>query len=823
MRNYDSHWSKPLLINDVRPLWVSPARIYASKPLADGMERVFKVVGRNLHPAPGKTTQVRLVGPTTLTFTAENDGDQATRVEHFVARVVLSDLPVGTYRVEVSREGLTWVPMGDAALTVDPDPPQKKAFFVSEFKTPTDPCLPDGNDDHPGIDDTGCIVRAINAAAAATPSVVVFGAGQWDVRFEGPDYYETKWGSNGIEVPKGVSLMGRSKELTKIVKALADPLPEDYQWRRCNEWAVPKPPGCAEDFTNGKGVLSALFTLHGEQSISGIHFHHKTRNGIELTLRLGHQFGLNFGLQEKDDLRVSNVKIFDNTFTGMVTVISSELDVIRLVVWGNDLQAYAVNIHTGPPGNPNNLQNFDPFPHLVLRDSIISGNTFLPGDYNNPNLQSGVLATAIGASEKLDFSDNVADGLVNGGWRAGFFWHTGFNQEKVLVSRNRLSCTGDKAGDGEAIVFDANYHDTAFYNLAPVKSASPTAVTINAELSEQLANYYKEFWVQVVKGKGVGQSRKIVSYQVNAGEVTLQVAPKWDIVPDPATSKIMIGEAVWQAIVVDNFADNRAVITERQGCSHNNPNGEEPGMIAFTSNTIDSSIWNNRMLGTGGVIASTSQHFDGYSMGCKLLFPIAGVCSCSCASVPSPSCPAPSCPGACECLSDLCYGIKRAFFSYFNDVRYNFIDRSVPEIDPRAPGVGKPHKFGGIQIGFSSHHTAESAVLIKNLTIAKNRLFKSWYDVLLSGNCDGNHEPIDHHQYGAVMADGYNNWASYPDLVRGLVITNNVIKYVPQGIDLGNKAISKAVVDGNVLTEISGECIFDDATDTVEQNNSCSP
>lgn len=182
-------------------------------------------------------------------------------------------------------------------------------------------------------------------------------------------------------------------------------------------------------------------------------------------------------------------------------------------------------------------------------------------------------------------------------------------------------------------------------------------------------------------------------------------------------------------------------------------------------------------------MASNTQHFDGYSMGCNNY-----------------------------CENGACTGfLKSGFFSYFNDLRHNMIDRSVPD-------EIKSHRYGGIDISFSSHHAAESAVLIKNLTVASNESSRSWWSDLLSGNCDGDHERL-----GAVMVDGYNNWETNPDLVRGLIISNNIIKDVPQGIDLGNKAISKAILDGNVFTGISEECIVDDATDTVEQNNSCSP
>lgn len=45
-------WSQPVLINDARPMWVTPAFVYADASLAS-LPRYFKVVGRNLSRSLG--------------------------------------------------------------------------------------------------------------------------------------------------------------------------------------------------------------------------------------------------------------------------------------------------------------------------------------------------------------------------------------------------------------------------------------------------------------------------------------------------------------------------------------------------------------------------------------------------------------------------------------------------------------------------------------------------------------------------------------------------------------------------------------------------
>lgn len=80
--------SNVVRINDPRPLWVTPSRVYSSASRA-GLPRYLKVIGRNL-----EATRVRLTGPITLTLDAADDRDGDTAIEnscHDVTRPLLGN------------------------------------------------------------------------------------------------------------------------------------------------------------------------------------------------------------------------------------------------------------------------------------------------------------------------------------------------------------------------------------------------------------------------------------------------------------------------------------------------------------------------------------------------------------------------------------------------------------------------------------------------------------------------------------------------------------------------------------------------------------
>jgi hypothetical protein len=169
VRAPSGEWSLPIAINDARPQWLSPAYVYASSSPGSS-RRELKIVGRNLQPSAGHVTQVRLIGPqsvikdTLADPRAAPDTDAGASseadniIEEYAARIALPPhLIPGRYRVLLNRDGLRWVELPGQLLEVLPDKPSLHEFQLADARFGD--CRPDD-----GMDDTGCIVRAIATA-----------------------------------------------------------------------------------------------------------------------------------------------------------------------------------------------------------------------------------------------------------------------------------------------------------------------------------------------------------------------------------------------------------------------------------------------------------------------------------------------------------------------------------------------------------------------------------------------------------------------------------------------------------------------------------
>ena len=585
--NAAQEWSVGVKINDARPLWITPDVTYrmASPP---GLSRQIKIVGRNLQPEQGFATKVRLRGPKTYTLTAIDDENPRTALEHYAARVELPHtLKTGTYEIDVRRNGSNWIPLADQKLTVLPDPEPLPRFYVASRG-----CA--AND---GVDDTPCFVDAINAAAFAGGGVVVLGPGRWDLlnpNTPGVDFL------HGIVLPVGVSLTGSGASLTTVFKGA--------HW---NEF-------------NGELVYRAVFTIEGESIIDRIRFEDaRSYHSADWTAPF-FQLGKLPWPANPDPIVVDDVTFTENVFARpFIAIADGGAPIRHLRVTHNEFGAYHDAILLG--GN-RYLTNFK----FRVDDSIVSDNVFKPGGYVDPCIYQGAIATHFGAAYHLDFSDNFADGRsseylagATPGWRAGFFWHMNNNQEMVLVSRNTATCTGDKAGDGEAFAYDNNANTFGFKvaksvvqsDSAVVKVSTADGYPLEIFQNGQLvpADYYREHWIQVVNGVGLGQARKIVSYVVDPleQEVTFTVSPAWDVVPRAGSSMITVAREFWQVYTVDNTVDTR-------GCAgYGNRNGlKRYGGIGFGAMTADSTAEGNAQYDTAGIMIS-----PGYSVESEYNYP----------------------------------------------------------------------------------------------------------------------------------------------------------------------------------------------------------
>ena len=551
-------WSNGVKINDARPLWISPDSAYVSAPKAN-LPRYLKVVGRNLQPAPGATTQVQLSGPNSYTLTATNHGYPGNALDRYVAQVTLpTNMTPGVYTVQVSRDGVSWVGVASGqTLAIAPDPVAPPTFQVS------DPayggCAP--ND---GLDDTPCIVRAIAAARAAGGGSVVFGSGVWDMSNDtqtGVVYF-------GVLVPVGVDLIGVDASSTTV--------------QRDTTWNMQKP----------------IFTLQGRNTVQGITFKdayvYKPSDQGRMLLGLGVAPVNAQSYNSADPSVLSDVTITENVFVQpFVAIQDGGMPIDHLFVTNNTFGAYDMGLYLDST-------------HYVS-DSVVAYNTFEPGSYINVATGQGALSTSTSAGQRLDFSNNVADGTSTRylyspatdakGFRAAFFWSLLGDHAQVLVSQNTVLCSGDKDGDGEAIAFDGNSNVSALAIAQPVLAATANSVTVQGPLlTLSKGTAYTELWIQISKGTGVGQVRPVIAYSNTPGQpATFAVSPAWDVVPGP-DSMVTTAKEYWQLYTVDNYVDQRQ--PECQKSNANQPSGGEIGIWAGSS---DSAIEGNQQYDTGGI------------------------------------------------------------------------------------------------------------------------------------------------------------------------------------------------------------------------------
>lgn len=577
VRTARGEWSNAVRINDARPQWVTPAYVYATADLAS-LPRELKVVGRNLQSAPGRSTQIRLTGPEDFIGAAKAEPEPSTTIGRYVARVKLPrSLRPGRYRVQLSRDGVNWVEVADQAFEVRPDPAPEKEFSVGDLTFGR--CRPDDAED-----DTACILRAIAAAKLAGHASVYLGPGTWDlIDSEQPGLS----GNDGIVVPLGVSIRGAGSGLTRLA--------------RHAEW-------------NARAIDTAALTLQGDSKVSGFTFLDLQVYGAQDHAGPFIQLGQHIESaaaprnQRPAGSGVDGVVITGNTFDKtMVAVGSGGLPIDHLFITDNVFGAFNSALELG--GSQYNMAG-----KFRIDDSVIAHNVFKPGGRLDPIAKTGTVASELGAGLRLDFSGNTADGAsadyLNSrgdakGWRAAFFWSLNNSVEETLISQNSITCSGDKIGDGEAISLDNNTNTFAFGAAALVLAAADGSVSVSDPLvlrqnsRDVPRTYYVGHWLQIVRGPGLGQVRKIAGYSTDpATHVTqFSVTPSWDVTPVPGSSRMAVGREYWQVLVVGNHIDNRQPL-----CQKSNRSRHAAGGITIWAQTADSVIAGNRQYDSDGIL-----------------------------------------------------------------------------------------------------------------------------------------------------------------------------------------------------------------------------
>jgi hypothetical protein len=299
----------------------------------------------------------------------------------------------------------------------------------------------------------------------------------------------------------------------------------------------------------------------------------------------------------------------------MVAIGAGGLPINRLIITYNTFGAYNSALELS--GDQFNMVH-----KYRLDDSVIDYNVFKPGAKMDLVQKTGTIASELGAGHRLDFSGNTADGASADylytpddpkGWRAAFFWSTNNNMEEILVSQNTATCTGDKIGDGEAFAFDNNANTSGFGTLPVVVQSTAGSVAVSALLAKRqhnrdvpIASYYVGHWVQIVSGPGLGQARKIISYSTDGTSqlTTIRVAPDWDVVPVPGTTRIAIGREYWQLYVVGNHVDNRQPL-----CEKSNRSRRVGGAIELWAQTVDTVLAGNQQYDSDGIFVQQNYGF----------------------------------------------------------------------------------------------------------------------------------------------------------------------------------------------------------------------
>lgn len=554
--NTGSEWSQPFFLNDPRPLWVSPANVYATRDYAR-LGRRIRVVGRNLAVAPDgapstAALQIRLRGPQTYTLSAIA-GDE------YVAEAALPGrIAPGMYNISISRTGTAWADMPDQRLNVLPDLPTSPRLELGDPRFGS--CSPDDD-----ADDSACLDQAIEAALRAGGAVIDLAAGTWMLDQDA-----------SFTLPPNVSLEGAGAEKTTLHRR-----------------------GSAQ---------GPLLLLEGNNTLSNLGFTDEKRftrfEDSRPVIQLGHRWDDPGVASGKLPVVVRDVAITDTRFRRVgMAVKDAGLPIERLVVTHNDFGGYARGLEL--PGASHSSRTL-----YRIDDAVIRWNRFVPGSFIDiPNGQ-GVIATGMGASRRVDFSSNTADGASTEalqdpkdppGWRAAFFWNMNDSIEMLLLANNRISCSGDKAGDGEAIAFDANNTTYGYQQVAEVSASDTNSITLRGDLLRAPAawaggndSYYVGHWVEVVAGPGMGQTRRIQHYRGDSG--VFQVTPAWDVVPVPGQTKVIVGRQFWQTYVVNN-----EITQATPTCRKANPNGPKGGEITMWASSADSVIAGNRQVDTNGV------------------------------------------------------------------------------------------------------------------------------------------------------------------------------------------------------------------------------
>ena len=419
----------------------------------------------------------------------------------------------------------------------------------------------------------------------------------------------------------------------------------------------------------------------------------------------------------------------------MIAINDGGRPIRRLFIAYNEFEAIKDAVYLGGNDFSRRPSKFE------VIDSVIAYNTFFPNRIDT-QYGTGILASQIGGSRRLDFSANKADGSQNG-WRAAYFFHLHNNHEMLLISNNYASCTGDRGGDGEGIALDNNQNEAGFDQMLTITSQDPAhpgkVFNVEGDWTGDDKERFAQHWVQITEGPGLGQSRKLFRTIIRRTDIKIEVEPPFDVPPSPGLSKITLFRQYWHTYIVDNTIDNRASL----GCT--NPLHVKPwspvdrptaGAIVLYCVATDCAVEGNLQRETEGISASSVYQVEDRSAG-----------------------------------SDL----STARFYYFDEIRGN-------RIDGEAITAGSDED-SGINILYGALADHPSAVQGYGLTISHNTIddADSYYDNL-----------------GSAITARPGWFDPEEDLWRSPLIFRNTIRNASNGIYFGGR-VAGAITAANLI------------------------
>jgi len=565
VKNPQGGWSKRVLINDPRPQWIFPKRGYRSEDFGSFGRRYF-IAGRNLKIAVDRNLMITLKDEAKgISYEVLPKVYKENSADYLLTFELPQEMEEGNYSVSLFGRDV------ENNLIILQDPEPKRRFDVRDYGgVPSD-----------GEDDTHAIRDAIADAVAHGGGEIYLSEGVWEFKKspESVDVYGREV-QQGEILPPNLDLIGEGIDKTII--------------KKYDSWYI----------NDG-----AMFTLQGNNIVRGIKFIQEVEDEDKRGRFSAFCIGKKPWIQKSSDPSVAeNIRIEESAFIGMFIAIGSYgLPLRELYVTNNLFHPYKKAIGLG--GNA--FLTPPKYMRFFFEDSVVFNNTFLPGDYlgvynDKGEPTQGPIVIEPSGTIRFSFLDNIANGRGDyGGFRGGVFWYSLNSSKHVLVANNSIYCSGDKAANsGEAIVTDSNYLDTAFNGLSDILDVSPTTITPAKVWDYNLTDYYKRYWVYVVEGPGMGQTREIIHNQAEPN-TPIDIYPAWDVIPEVGKSKIIITTSYNWFYIINNIIDNR---TE---CKKTNPSGNT-GFVSIYSISSDSVIANNELIDTGGITIVGTSGNDGH-------------------------------------------------------------------------------------------------------------------------------------------------------------------------------------------------------------------